>query len=144
MPVLAGVGEADRLSVLHDVGKRHDLGDSRLLVGTRSDVDLELAEARGEVLLLARGQLLARKADHAMAAQRLDDGVDFAVFQPPGQVQAFHLRAEHPPGRDELHASIHLKADFLHDLLTRSEWSRFTIAGGVRPGANTPYQVVTW
>ena len=48
MPALTGVGQPDRLAVLDDVGKDHDLRQARLRIGV-GDIDLQLPEARTEV-----------------------------------------------------------------------------------------------
>src|SRR4026209_1254082 len=80
MPVLAGVRKPDGLSVPHDVGQDHPFRNSRLLIGP-GDVDLELAEARGKVLLLARSEPLARKAHYAVSAERFDYTLDLAFLQ---------------------------------------------------------------
>ena len=73
VPVLPGVGEADRSAVLDDVGQDHHLGEARLLIGV-GDVDLQRAEARAKRLQSGRVDLLVRKQDHAMSAERFQNG----------------------------------------------------------------------
>ena len=64
-----GIGEAERLAVLDDVREDHHLRYAGLLVAV-GDVDLELAEARGEIPQLPGGEVLARKAQDAVLAER--------------------------------------------------------------------------
>jgi hypothetical protein len=94
VPVLARVGEADRLAVLLDVGEDHHLRVRRVLILAR-DIDLELAEAAREVLQRCGFELLPRNADHAMTPERAEDHAEVARIQRLRQVGAEHLRAEH-------------------------------------------------
>ena len=103
MPALPGVGKADRLSVLDDVGEDHHLGHARLLIGVRRDIDLEIAELRGEVAQLAPGELLARKAHHAMLAQCLEHAVERGFLQRFGEIQALDGRTQRFAARDDFH-----------------------------------------
>src|SRR5258706_16011415 len=70
VPVLPGVGEADRLAVLDDVGEDHDLRDAGLLERV-GDVDLELAELRAEVAQLRSRKLLPRELQYSILAKRI-------------------------------------------------------------------------
>ena len=79
MPALPGIGEPERFAVLDDVGKDHHLGYARLLVGVRGDVDLQIAELPAEVAQLAPRQLLARKAQDAVLAERLEHAIEVGV-----------------------------------------------------------------
>ncbi len=56
-------------------------------------VDLQVAQAGAEILEVRGGEVLVGESDHAMAAQRLDDGVGIRFGQ-VGEVQPFHRPAQ--------------------------------------------------
>src|SRR5436305_1910110 len=65
----------------------------RLLIGPR-DIDLERAEARGKRLQLRRVELLLRKAQHAVAAERRQDFGELRLIERPRQIEALDCGAE--------------------------------------------------
>jgi hypothetical protein len=103
VPVLAGIGEAEGLAVLDDVGERHHLGMRRVLEGVR-DVDLERAEAAGKRLERGGIEMLAGEAQDAVAAERRQQHAEFRIAERLRQVHAVDGGAEDPPaGRDGDH-----------------------------------------
>ncbi len=93
VPALARVRHADRLAVLHDVGKYHYLGNARFLVGV-GDVDFQVPEARAEVPEVGGGKLLPRKTDDAVLAQRMQNRIELHTGQRLCEVEPLHRRAE--------------------------------------------------
>jgi hypothetical protein len=93
VPVLPRVGQADGLAVLHDVGQHHDLGQPRLLVGA-GHVDLQAPEARRERAQLRGREVLLRVAQHAVAAECLQQLLEYVVRQRLRKVEVLDARAE--------------------------------------------------
>ena len=70
-------------------------------------------------------------------------------YKGTGQSMQDLLGGQHLVAFDTMPASAPMPVSFAFTsgvciALTRSAWSRYTIAGGVPEGAKTPYQVVTW
>ena len=80
MPVLARVGDADRLAVLDDVREIADLGHAGLVVPA-GERGLDLAEAPGEVSELDSLEPLAGKAQHAVPAETFQNCREVRVAQ---------------------------------------------------------------
>src|SRR5690606_12192854 len=90
VPELAGVGQADRLTVLLDVGDDEDLrviGQQELL----EHMDLQWAEAAAEIDLLLRGDALVAEHQQAVVQVGTVNPREIDIVQRLGQVQADDL-----------------------------------------------------
>jgi hypothetical protein len=102
VPVLAGVGEAERPAVAGDVGEDHHLRMLVVLERGADDVDLELAEAAAEGLERGGVEPLAWEAQDAVAAERAENDAEVPLAQRLRQVEAFDRRPERWSGGFDL------------------------------------------
>src|SRR5262249_20067835 len=98
VPVLARVGDADRLAVLDDVREIADLGHSRLVVASGQS-GLDTAEPPREVSKLHGLEVLTRKAQHAVAAEGPENRCEVRVAQGFREIDASDRRAQDLPAR---------------------------------------------
>src|ERR1700730_15389874 len=81
---------------------------ARLLEGA-GDIDLERAEPSGERLQLRRVELLCRKAQDAVFAERPQHGGEVARPERLRQIDPLDRRSKHFAGRYYLHHRSYLK-----------------------------------
>ena len=98
VPVLPGVGDADRLAVLDDVREIADFGHPRLVV-TAGQGGLDPPEAPREVSELGRLELLSGKAQHAVPAEGFQNCREVHVAQGFREVQPPDGRPQDLPAR---------------------------------------------
>ncbi|MNN49255.1 hypothetical protein D3C81_1637700 [compost metagenome] len=93
MPELAGIAQADRLTVLDDVGDDEEFRmpwQQELL----EHVDLQLAEQAAEGDLLLRSDVLVAKHQQAMVQMREVDVGEILRIERAGQIQPDNFRAQ--------------------------------------------------
>src|SRR5207245_8409327 len=98
VPVLPGVGDADRLAVLDDVREIADLGHPRLVV-TAGQGSLDPTEALREVSELGRLELLSGEVEHAVPAEGFQNCRKGRVAQRLREVRPPDGRPQHLPAR---------------------------------------------
>src|SRR5262249_15395495 len=108
VPALTRVREADRLSVLDDVGQDHHFRDAGLLIRI-CDVDLQLPEAGAEICKVAPRQPLAWKPDNAVITQGPQHDLELAARQRLRKIEPLDRRAQSLPTRGYFHHLISRK-----------------------------------
>jgi hypothetical protein len=98
VPVLAGVGKADRLTVLDHIREIADFRHAGHLILSRHRA-LQASEALREVAQRGSVELLAREVQNAVAAERLDDRCKIRRLQGTREIDAGYGGAENPSGR---------------------------------------------
>ncbi len=106
VPVLARVGDADRLAILDDVRKIADLRHAGLVMAA-GERGLDLAEAPREVSELDGLELLTGKAQHAVTAERFQNRRKVRVAQGFREIHPPDRRTQDLPARlDGRHATL--------------------------------------
>src|ERR1700694_2029328 len=93
MPILPGIGQANRPPILNDVGKDHHLRMSGFLERA-GDMHLQLAELTAECHLCCRIKRLLREADHAVIGQRLQHETQLRLAERLREIHAVNGAAE--------------------------------------------------
>lgn len=92
MPVLPGVRAADIFSVVLEVRQDIDLGVFAAVVALTRGTTLNFAELFGKALKLPKLEMLARKAQHPVAAEAEQDMPEILADKRLCQINAVHRR----------------------------------------------------